>query len=77
MTNPRQANGHRRRQLTARIYREETTCGICGTEVDKTLPYINPTTGKPDPWSKTVDEIIPVSLGGDPLARANCRLAHR
>ncbi len=76
-TNPRQANGHRRRQLSAKVYREENDCGICGQPVDKTLPFIDPTTNKPNPWAKTVDEIIPVSLGGSPIDRTNARLAHR
>ena len=75
--NPRNANGHRRRRLVARVYRDETDCGICEEPVDKTLPYIDPATGKPNPMAKSVDEIVPVSLGGDPLDRANCRLAHR
>lgn len=75
-SNPRKANGHRRRQVTARVYREEDNCGICGKPVDKTLPYINPLTGKPDPWAKSVDEIVPVSFGGSAIDRANCRLAH-
>jgi 5-methylcytosine-specific restriction endonuclease McrA len=75
--NPRRRNGHRRDQLCARVFRTETHCGICGKIVDKTLPYIDPSTGKPDPWAKTVDEIVPVSLGGDPLDRANTRMAHR
>lgn len=70
MGNPRNANGARRRRLRARILREETICGICGQPVDKTLRT-------PDPGSPEVDEIVPVSLGGDPLDRANCRLAHR
>ena len=70
MSNPRQANGHRRRQLRRRVLAEENDCGICGKPVDKTLP----------PWlpgSPEVDEIVPVSLGGDPLDRSNCRLSHR
>ena len=75
--NPRKANGHRRRQVTARVYAEEHDCGICGKPVDKSLTFIDPTTGKPNPWAKSVDEIIPVSLGGSPIDRANCRLAHR
>lgn len=75
--NPRKANGHRRRQVSARVYAEETICGICGQEVDKTLPFIDPNTQKPHPWAKTVDEIVPVSLGGSPIERSNCRLAHR
>jgi 5-methylcytosine-specific restriction endonuclease McrA len=68
--NPRYANGHRRRNLRTRILREETHCGICGGEVDKTIPT-------PDPMSAEIDEIIPISQGGDPLDRANCQLTHR
>ena len=33
MGNPRQANGHRRRQVRAAVLAEETHCAICGTEV--------------------------------------------
>lgn len=69
-TNPRNANGHRRRQLRARVLAEEDICWLCGSPVDKTLKT-------PHPGSPEIDEIIPVSLGGDPLARSNCRLAHR
>lgn len=68
--NPRNANGHRRRQLRARVLREETHCGICGEHVDKTLPT-------PDPFSAEIDEITPIKHGGDPLDRNNCQLAHR
>jgi len=68
--NPRRANGHRRNLLRARVLREETHCWLCGGEVDRTLPpHLS---GSPE-----VDEVIPVSLGGDPLDRSNCRLAHR
>jgi 5-methylcytosine-specific restriction endonuclease McrA len=70
MSNPRRANGHRRNQLRKRVLSEESTCWLCGLPVDKTLHYL-------DPQAPEVDEIIPVSLGGDPLVRANCRLAHR
>ena len=69
-SNPRNANGHRRRQLRARVLAAESECGICGLPVDKTLHFL-------DPMAPEVDEIIPVSRGGDPLARANTRLAHR
>lgn len=68
--NPRQANGHRRRQLAARIKAEEHDCWLCGQPVDKTLHHL-------DPYAAEIDEIIPVSLGGDPLDRRNCRLSHR
>lgn len=76
-SNPRRSNGHRRDRLVRRVYREETDCGICAQPVDKTLPYIDPDTGKPNPMAKTVDEIVPVSLGGSPFDRLNARIAHR
>lgn len=76
-TNPRQANGHRRRQVVRQVYATEDICGICGKPVDKSRPFIDPATGKPDPWAKSVDEIVPVTRGGSPIDRDNCRLAHR
>ena len=69
-TNPRYANGAARRRLRARILAEEDTCWICGQHVDVHLPAGLP--GSPE-----IDEIVPVSKGGDPLDRSNCRLAHR
>lgn len=68
--NPRVSNGHRRRELRRRVLAEETHCGLCGQPVDRTLHHN-------DPGAPEVDEIIPVSLGGDPLARSNVRLTHR
>ena len=68
--NPRSANGHRRRQVRARVLAEETHCGICGQAVDKTLNHL-------DPLAAEVDEIVPVSRGGSPYERDNVRLAHR
>lgn len=70
MSNPRRANGARRDKLIARVRREESVCHLCEQWVDKRLPHGLP--GSPE-----VDELIPVAHGGDPLARANCRLAHR
>lgn len=69
-TNPRSANGHRRRQLRVRVLAAYDTCAICGKPVDKSLRT-------PHPLSAEVDEIIPVSRGGDPLAWDNVQLAHR
>ena len=69
-TNPRNANGHRRRQLRARVLAEEDTCWLCEAPVDRTLKT-------PHPMSPEVHELIPVSKGGDPLDRSNCRLTHR
>ena len=67
--NPRYANGHRRRKLRAKILTEEHSCWLCGQLVDPNLSH-------PDPWSPTIDEIIPISRGGSPYDRDNCRLAH-
>jgi hypothetical protein len=69
-SNPRQRNGHRRRRLRAQVLAEETHCGICGQPVDVTLPAGLPA-------SPEVDEVQPVSLGGNPLSRENARLTHR
>lgn len=74
-TNPRYANGHRRRQLRARVLATETTCAWEHCEwpdqpIDLRLPSNHPLAAE-------VDEIIPVSLGGDPLSRRNTRLLHR
>lgn len=69
-TNPRRTNSHRRNKLRRRVLAEEHTCWLCGQDVDKTLPYL-------DPMAPEVDEVIPVSLGGSPYDRDNCRLAHR
>lgn len=68
--NPRRTNGHRRNAVRARVLAEENTCWLCGGPVDVTLPH-----GFPD--SPEVDEVVPVSLGGSPYDRSNCRLAHR
>lgn len=75
MANPRNTNGHRRRELRKRVIATETYCAWEHCEwpdepVNKQLHYL-------DPKAPEVDEIIPVSLGGDPLARANTRLLHR
>ena len=70
MGNPRRANGHRRDRLRRRVLAHYTHCAICGKPVDKTLPYT-------DPGAPEVDEKLPVSKGGDPLAWTNVQLAHR
>ena len=68
--NPRRTNSTKRNALRKRVLREEDTCWLCNRPVDVSLPH-----GMPE--SPEVDEIIPVSKGGDPYDRKNCRLAHR
>ena len=68
--NPRYANGHRRRRLRTQVLAEEDCCAICGTFVDKDLPHL-------DAWAPVIDEIVPVSKGGNPYDRNNVRLCHR
>ena len=70
MSNPRRTNGHRRDLVRRRVLAEEDVCWLCGGLVDKTLKT-------PDPGSPEVDEVIPVSKGGSPYDRTNCRLSHR
>lgn len=67
---PRKANGWKRAKLRQRVLAAYDTCAICGKPVDKTLDT-------PHPMSAEVDEIIPVSRGGDPLAWNNVQLTHR
>jgi 5-methylcytosine-specific restriction endonuclease McrA len=71
-TNPRYANGHRRRQLRQRLLAttRNPMCSWCGLPIDTTLDHL-------DPGAAEVDEIIPVSRGGSPTSRANTQLLHR
>lgn len=51
------------------IYASQSNCAICGRAVDFNKRF-------PDPWSPTLDHIIPVSKGGDPASLENLQLAH-
>ena len=51
------------------IFASQTVCGICGRPVNFDLRF-------PDPWSATVDHIIPISEGGSPTDISNMQLAH-
>ena len=68
--NPRRKHSTRRDRVRARVLYEETHCWLCGQKVDKSHP-------RGQPGSPEIDEVLPVSLGGDPYDRKNCRLAHR
>lgn len=82
------ANGHRRRQLRARVLAEETHCALCGGHVDKTRGYLEGGHGPncqggtctgcvPHPMRGEVDEDLPRSRGGSPVSRDNTSLMHR
>lgn len=51
------------------IFATQTVCALCGKPVDFTLKY-------PDPWSPTIDHIIPINKGGHPSDLSNLQLAH-
>lgn len=68
-TRPANANGHRRRQLAARIKATATHCALCNQP-------LNPHARWPAPDSTVIDEDIPRARGGDPLARSNTNAMH-
>ena len=51
------------------VFASQTNCGICGRPVDFDKKF-------PDPWSATIDHIIPLTKGGNPAALENMQLAH-
>lgn len=78
--NPRRANGARRDALRRRVAAAGGPCWLCGQPIDYSLTtWVDPKDGrkKRHPWSFELDEVVPVSLGGDPLDPANVRPAHR
>ncbi len=73
--NPRRANGNARNKLRSWLRAQRRPCWICRAfgldgEIDYSLPPGHP-------MSFEVDELVPVSLGGDPLDYANVDAAHR
>lgn len=59
------------RRLLAQVRASSDTCWRCGHLIDMTLDH------QRDPMGSTLDHVIPLSLGGDPLDPANARHAHR
>lgn len=70
-TRPRKTNGHRWRQLEARVIADEDTCALCDEPVDKTLDR------RQHPMSAAIDHDIPIHRGGPEYDRSNLRLMHR
>lgn len=74
-TNKRRTNGHRRTQLSLWLRSQGRPCWICRAfgkqgAIDYSLPPGHP-------YCFEVDELVPVSLGGDPYDRDNVDAAHR
>lgn len=67
---PRKLRRALRDTMRKRVIATYDTCALCGREVDKTLPYL-------DPLAPEVDEIVPVSRGGSPYDWDNLQLVHR
>ena len=57
------------RKARKKIFATQSVCAICGRPVNFDLRF-------PDPWSATVDHILPISKGGNPADIANMQLAH-
>jgi 5-methylcytosine-specific restriction endonuclease McrA len=58
---------HRLRQI---ILQRDSICYLCGEPVDKSLP-------KTHRMSAEVEDVVPVSRGGNPTDINNLRLAHK
>lgn len=57
-------------KLKAQVFAEETHCWWCHKPVNQALPRTHP-------MSRTVDHLVELWEGGDPLDRTNLRLSHR
>lgn len=78
--NPRRSNGSRRTALRKRVEAMGLPCHLCGQPIDYSLTtWTDPKDGrtKRHPMSFELDEIVPVSKGGDPLDPDNVAPAHR
>lgn len=60
--------------IKAHVYATQTHCCLCGNEVDLTLPYRDPATGRVNKLSKSIEHPIELDRGGDPYA--GVMLAH-
>lgn len=70
MGNARNKNGAARRKLRRWLKAQGRPCWICGAPIDYSLPAGHP-------FSFEVDELVPISKGGNPLDKRNVDAAHR
>lgn len=56
-------------RVSAQVRAEESLCWLCNKHIDKGLPARHR-------LSFSVDHVVPLMLGGNPLARSNLRAAH-
>lgn len=79
MSNPRFANGHRRRELTQRLLAAGAHCEWpeCPWPDDWLCTAMRERLHSDDARYPVVDEIVPVADGGSPIERGNTRLLHR
>lgn len=70
MSDPRRANGSRRSALRREFAASDAPCWLCGLPIPRGAHHLHP-------YAMELDEVVPVSKGGDPLDRANIRRAHR
>lgn len=67
--NPRK--GYLYRRWRERVIEKATACAHCGQELDKSLPYRDPETGRVNLRYPSADHIVPISHGGSLLDPAN------
>jgi hypothetical protein len=65
---PSRQSGRVWARIRAQVLTEESDCWVCGKQIDFEARA-------PDPWSPTVDHVVPVSRGGGD-ERSNLRAAH-
>lgn len=70
MSNNKYGSSYYREKLKKIVFDGEPPCWLCGKAIDYTLP--RGFKGSPE-----MDDIVPVSRGGDPLDPDNLRPAHK
>lgn len=70
MSENKYQSSHTRAKLKKRVFAGEPPCYLCGNDIDYSLPPKSAA-------SPEMDDIIPVSKGGDPLDINNLRPVHK